>query len=303
MHSTQRIGFIGLGVMGEPICRNIAQKSGASMIAHDLASAPLQRLATDGVRACESVADIAANADIIFLSLPGGAQVEAVVAGDGGILSRARRGQIIVDLSTTPVDLTRHLAAVCASRGISYADAPVARTRQAAQDGTLSIMVGATNSLFETISPLLAMAGSDVTHCGDIGCGQIAKIMNNMILAQIVIAISEALAIGVAAGIDGPLLFETLSKGSADSFALRNHGMKAILPGIFPRQAFSTRYAMKDLDCALALAKDANIEASGAALARRLLAQADAEGFGDEYFPAVSKVIAKQRPSQRSAHK
>jgi 3-hydroxyisobutyrate dehydrogenase len=84
----------------------------------------------------------------------------------------------------------------------------------------------------------------------------------------------------------------TLSKGSADSFALRNHGMKAILPGIFPRQAFSTRYAMKDLYCALALAKEANIQAPGAGLARELLARADAAGFGDEYFPAVSKVIA-----------
>lgn len=298
MSSTKRIGFIGLGVMGEPICRNIARKSGAKMVAYDLDPAVLQRLAADGVRAGSSVADITTSADIIFLSLPGGPQVEAVTAGAGGILSGARNGQIIVDLSTTPVDLTRQLAALSSTKGVAYADAPVARTRQAAQDGTLSIMVGAPKPLFETISPFLAMTASDVTHCGDIGCGQIVKIMNNMILIQIVVAISEALAIGVAAGIDGRMLFETLSKGSADSFALRNHGMKAILPGIFPRQAFSTRYAMKDLDCALALAKEANIEASGANLARQLLAQADAAGFGDEYFPAVSKVIATRSTRQ-----
>jgi 3-hydroxyisobutyrate dehydrogenase len=153
-------------------------------------------------------------------------------------------------------------------------------------------MVGASAELFAKIKPLLAMAATEVTHCGGIGCGQIAKIMNNMILAEIVVAISEALAIGTAAGIDGKLLYETLSKGSADSFALRNHGMKAILPGVFPREAFSTRYAIKDLDCALALARDAKIEARGAHLARALLQQAEAAGFGDEYFPVVSRIIA-----------
>lgn len=294
MNSTKIIGFIGLGVMGEPICRNIRRKSPADVIAYDIDPTPLQRLAADGVRTGRSIADLVAEVDIIFLSLPGAPQVEAVVAGAGGILSAARRGQIVVDLSTTPVDLTRRLAILLSEKGVSYADAPVARTRQAAHDGTLSIMVGASKPVFDAISPLLTMAGSDVTHCGEIGCGQITKIMNNMILAQIVVAISEALAIGVAAGIDGRLLLETLSKGSADSFALRNHGMKAILPGVFPRQAFSTRYAMKDLDYALALAKDANIQANGASLARDLLARADTAGFGDEYFPAVSKVISSQ---------
>lgn len=293
MTSPSTIGFIGLGVMGEPICRNITRKSAAKVVAFDLDAAPLRRLAADGVQTVGCVADVAAGAEIIFLSLPGGPQVEAVMAGADGILAAARKGQIVADLSTTPVDLTRRLARLCADRGVAYADAPVARTRQAAQDGTLSIMVGASSDLFESIRPLLAMAASDVTHCGSVGCGQIAKIMNNMVLTQIVVALSEALAIGTAAGIDGRLLFETLSKGSADSFALRNHGMKAILPGVFPRQAFSTRYAMKDLDYALALAKDAKIKARGAGLARELLARADAQGFGEEYWPAVSKVIAE----------
>jgi hypothetical protein len=177
-------------------------------------------------------------------------------------------------------------------RGIAYADAPVARTRQAAQDGTLSIMVGAAPEVFAAIQPLLAHAASDVTHCGPVGCGQIAKIMNNMILTQTVVALSEAFAIGTAAGIDGRVLFETLSKGSADSFALRNHGMKAILPGIFPHQAFSTAYMMKDLDCALELAADVGADGNGAQLARALLQRALDAGYREEYFPVVSKVIA-----------
>jgi 3-hydroxyisobutyrate dehydrogenase len=285
------IGFIGLGVMGEPICRNIATKSKLRAVAHDVNPAPLGRLAADGIITAVSVAAVAEAADVLFLSLPGGPQVEEVVAGADGVLARGRSGQTIVDLSTTPVALTRRLARLAGERGVAYADAPVARTRQAAQQGTLSIMVGATPHLFERIRPLLAFAASDVTHCGDVGCGQVAKIMNNMVLAQTVIALSEAFAIGTAAGIDGRVLFETLNKGSADSFALRNHGMKAILPGTFPPQAFSTAYMIKDLDCALALASDAGIGANGAALARSLLERALDAGYREEYFPVVSKVI------------
>jgi 3-hydroxyisobutyrate dehydrogenase-like beta-hydroxyacid dehydrogenase len=290
--TTAPIGFIGLGVMGEPICRNIATKSGRPMLAYDVAGAPLARLAENGVRAAGSVREVAEAADTAFLSLPAGAQVEAVVAGTDGLLAHGRAGQTIVDLSTTPVALTRRLAALCEAQGIAYADAPVARTRKAAQDGTLSIMVGATVEVFAAISPLLAFAATEVTHCGPVGCGQITKIMNNMILTQTVVALSEAFAIGTAAGIDGKVLFETLTKGSADSFALRNHGLKAILPGAFPLQAFSTAYMMKDLDCALELAAGCDVEARGAALARALLQQAAEAGYRDEYFPVVSKVIA-----------
>lgn len=287
------LGFIGLGVMGEPICRNIATKSKRPMLAHDVNAAPLQRLAAEGVAAAAGIADVAQNADVIFLSLPGGPQVQEVVAGSGGLLAHARDGQTIIDLSTTPVALTRALAGHAEARGVAYADAPVARTRAAAQQGTLSIMVGAPPDLFEAIRPLLAHAASDVTHCGAVGCGQIAKLMNNMVLAQTVIALSEALALGAAAGIEGRTLFETLSKGSADSFALRNHGMKAMLPEAFPEQAFSTAYMMKDLDCALALADEVGIAARGAALARAMLQRAHDAGYREQYFPVVSKVIAE----------
>jgi 3-hydroxyisobutyrate dehydrogenase-like beta-hydroxyacid dehydrogenase len=287
------LGFIGLGVMGEPICRNIAVKSKLPAFAYDTNAAPLQRLRGDGVVAAQSVAEVAAKADTIFLSLPGGPEVEGVVAGADGLLARARPGQTIVDLSTTPVALTRHLAETASTHGVAYADAPVARTREAAQQGTLSIMVGASPEMFAQIRPLLEHAASEVTHCGEVGCGQITKIMNNMVLAQTVIALSEALAIATAAGMDGRLLFETLTKGSADSFALRNHGMKAVLPSVFPKPAFSTLYMMKDLDCALALSDEAGVEARGAALARRLLATAAEAGYRDEYWPVVSRMIAR----------
>src|SRR5690606_34811053 len=141
------------------------------MIAYDVTAAPLARLRADGIETAASVAEVAQQSDIVFLSLPGGPQVEHVVAGVDGLLAHGRARQVIVDLSTTPVALTRSLAERVTGQGMEFADAPVARTRQAAQEGTLSIMVGAPKELFDRIRPLLVHAASEITHCGEVGCG------------------------------------------------------------------------------------------------------------------------------------
>lgn len=287
-----RIGFIGLGVMGEPMCRNLARKSGAPVTAFDRAAAPLARLATDGVAAADSLAALSAAADVVFLCLPSGKHVEAVCRGPEGLVAAARPGQVVVDCGTSPVALARALHAEFAAKGAVFADAPIARTRQAAEDGTLSIMVGADDATFAAIRPLLACCASEVSQCGPVGTGQIAKIMNNMVLIQTVVALSEALAVARKAGMDGKVLFETLTKGSADSFALRNHGMKAVLPGVYPERAFSTEYALKDLGYALDLAAEAGMALPGAELAAGILRQAIADGDGALYWPVIARVIA-----------
>ena len=181
------------------------------------------------------------------------------------------------------------------SGGIDYADAPVARTRAAAEAGTLSIMVGARQAVFDRIEPYLRCCAEEVTHCGEVGAGQVAKLMNNMVLFQTVVALAEALSIARAAGVDGEVLFTTLMKGSADSFALRNPAMKSLLPGEFPSPAFSTEYALKDLGYALALAADGFVDAPGARATRKVLEETILLGFGDEYFPALLKVIEPAR--------
>jgi len=243
------IGFIGVGTMGEPMCRNMARKSGATVLACDRDPVPLKRLAADGVKTA-SLDEIVESAGTILLSLPGGKEVEQICLGEGGLLRKAKPGWTVIDLSTAPVVLARRLYAEFEGKGAAFADAPVARTRQAAIDGTLSIMVGATAQCFARIEPLLHHMASDVTHCGEAGSGQAVKILNNMVLFQTVVALGEALSIARAYGVDGKVLFDTLAKGSADSFALRNHGMKAQLAGIFPERAFSTEYALKDLSYA-----------------------------------------------------
>jgi len=289
MTAIETLGFIGLGVMGEPMCENLVRKSGRSVFATDLRRMPLDRLAAAGVKACGSISEVAERADLVFLSLPGGQEVEAVCAEIIG--SERRRVATIVDCSTSPVRLTREVASRATAAGIAYADAPVARTREAAQKGTLSIMVGAAPELFQRIRPFLDCMGSEVTLCGSVGCGQVVKLLNNMMLFEIGSALAEALTIGRRSGVDERLLLETLAKGSSDSFALRNHGMKAMLPRRFPENAFGTDYARKDLTYALELAREAGVEAAGARVAQRRLDIASARGFGRNYWPVILNVV------------
>src|SRR6476659_3536718 len=259
------IGFIGLGVMGEPICRNLVKKSGRRVLAFDLSPEPLARLRVEGAEIAGAVADVITQSDLLFLCLPSAKHVRAVFEANG-ILKNIRERQIVVDLGTSSVSQTRDFAGQLQAKGASWADAPIARTRQAAQDGTLSVMVGTTPALYADIEPLIHCFATDVTHCGEVGAGQVTKILNNMVLFETVNALAEAVAVAKHNGVDPKLLLDTLSKGSADSFALRNHGMKAIVPGAFPERAFSTEYALKDLSYALELAADAGLRIHGAEL-------------------------------------
>ena len=290
MSAYRTIGFIGLGVMGEPICRNLLKKSGAAVMAFDLAPEPLARLREEGAGAAASVAQVIGSSDIVFLCLPSAKHVRGVFEGDG-ILENIRKGQVVVDLGTSAVNLTRDFAGLLQAKGAAWADAPIARTRQAAQDGTLSVMVGASPELYAAIEPLIRCFATDVTHCGAVGAGQVTKILNNMVLFQTVNALAEVVAVARRSGVDPALLLDTLSKGSADSFALRNHGIKAIVPGNFPERAFSTEYALKDLSYALELAADAGIKIRGAELIGKVLQEAVDAGSGAAYFPVIAKHI------------
>ncbi len=286
------IAFVGLGVMGEPICRNLVAKSGRRVVAWDRDPAPLQRLAGHGVVAADSLGEALRGASVVFLSLPSGEVVEAVARADDGLLASAAPGQRIVDLGTSAVDVTRQLAQEAAARGATWVDAPVARTRAAAEAGDLSVMVGAEPAVFDALRPLLATFGSDLTLCGPTGCGQVVKILNNMVLFETVMALGEAKAIGARAGVAPAVLFDALSKGSGDSFALRSHGMKAILPDTFPERAFSVRYARKDLAYALRLAAQTGVDARGAATVDGWFDAAIAAGLGDLYHPVISRLVA-----------
>ena len=296
MTDTNVLGFIGLGVMGESMCRNLARKSGARMVAYDTRSRPLDALAADGVERAASIADVAARAGTIFLCLPGDAQVRAVCLGPDGLVAYAREGQTVVDMSTVPVALARELGAAFTTKRVAFADAPVARTAQAAREGTLSIMVGAEPALFAKLRPFLACMGTEITHCGPVGAGEAVKLMNNMVVAQTVVALAEALAVARASGaVDPEVLFTTLTKGSADSFVLRNHGLRSLVPDRHPTEgAFPTTYIIKDLSYAVALAESAGLTLEQASTTKRLMERTAAAGYADNYYTAVIRTIEKR---------
>ncbi len=288
------LGFIGLGVMGGPMCRNVAAKHLGKVHAFDLSAAALDDVAEAGAIVCGSVAEVAQAADFVFLSLPGGAQVREVCLGPDGLAAHGKRGMVIVDLSTTGVAEARAMAAELEAKGFLFADAPVARTREAAQKGTLSIMVGASEDLYARIEPLLAYMGSDIALCGGTGCGQVVKLINNTLVFEHTAALAEMLVVGERAGVAPETLLAAVSNGSGDSFVLRNHGMKAMLPRVFPEQAFPAPYALKDLGYSIELAESCGVEPRLSKVARQYFEAAVEEGIGEKYFPAIIELIDKK---------
>lgn len=291
------IGFIGLGVMGNAMCRNVAGKHAGSVLAFDLSPEARARLDDTEARIVSHVSEIWKLADIVLLSLPGGTQVEAVCLGPDGLLVSNPRPAAVVDLSTTSVATARKLESALNSHGIAFADAPVARTREAAQKGELSIMVGAPGELYTQIEPILRYMGTDIMHVGAVGSGQFAKLVNNALLDVNVIAIAEAITLAEKAGFDPAVMIEAVSKGSGDSYALRHHAIKSMLPRIYPEQSFPPEYKIKDLSYLLELAKDLRSPARSMELALGYYEETVAAGYGGRYFTAVREVIAESGDS------
>jgi 3-hydroxyisobutyrate dehydrogenase-like beta-hydroxyacid dehydrogenase len=285
------LGFIGLGVMGGGMCRNAVRKHTAPVHVFDMVADAVADQVASGAVAASSVADVARQAEIVFLSLPGGKQVAAVCAE---IAQHAKPSTVVVDLSTTSVADARAVAAKLAEAGMGFADAPVARTRQAAIDGTLSIMVGASAEIFARVSPLLGYMGSDVTLCGDIGCGQVVKLINNTLLFEQVAAIAEMMVVAERAGVTAETLIAAVGLGSGNSFALQTHAKKAMAPRAFPEKSFPSHYVLKDLGYTLELAEQMGVDAKVGKLAATYYQAAVEAGIGEKYFPAIIELVGHE---------
>jgi 3-hydroxyisobutyrate dehydrogenase-like beta-hydroxyacid dehydrogenase len=285
------IGFVGLGVMGAPMCRNVALKHSGDVIAFDMNPAAFAALEGTRARRAKTLAEVAEQSDIVLLSLPGGPQVEQVCLGGQGLASVSAPPSIIVDLSTTTVAIARAIAERLSPKGIEFVDAPVARTREAAQRGELSIMVGADEALYARIESLLRYMGSDITRCGGVGCGQVVKLVNNALVFENTVAIAEMMVLSERAGVPPAVLLDAVSKGSGDSFALRNHARKAMLPRQFPEKSFPPEYVLKDISYVLELAAQVGVTAHVAELAQRYYSATAANGWSGRYYPAVIEVV------------
>ncbi|WP_433602319.1 NAD(P)-dependent oxidoreductase [Nocardia sp. CA-135953] len=285
---TATLGFIGLGVMGSRMCANLVRRSHHPVVVYDPVAEAAATAAELGARVTGSAGEVAEAAEIVFLSLPSIVQVESVCAELATVDHPPR---VIVDMSTSDVAGTRTLAANLAENKITLVDAPVARLRQAAQDGTLLITVGAQDEVFRELEPLLSCMGSDIVHAGSVGNGQVLKILNNMVLFLNMNALAEALAIGRAAGVTPDTLFSTLKLGSADSFALRRTASATMLVGEYPERAFPVEYAIKDLALALKLAEESGISAAAGNQTMDLLQRTREAGYGANYYPVMVKLV------------
>ena len=288
----KNIGFIGLGVMGSSMCKNLLKNKDWNILVKDLDQKKEKELKNLGAKIAEDVKEVFKLSDLVITCLPGGSFVEDLYLGKNKNISFVKTNQFIIDMSTSQPDLMIRLEDKIKIKGSHFADAPIARTRQAAIDGTLAIMVGSSKNVYNKILPILRFMGNDIMHCGKVGTGQLTKILNNMILFETVVALSEAANIADNYGMDVESLYENITKCSGDSFALRNHGLKSIAKNSFPSPAFSSEYALKDLSYALELGKKLNVKMPGALSAEKLLKTSIQNGDKDLYFPVMKKYFS-----------
>jgi 2-hydroxy-3-oxopropionate reductase len=288
----EKVGFIGLGAMGGPMAKNLVKK-GLSLTIFDIVAERLEPLKATGAQAASSCREVAEKCPVVITMLPASVHVRDAVLGKGGVAEGIGKGSVLIDMSTIDPITTREIARVLAEKGAEMLDAPVARGVPAAIAGTLVIYAGGKKEVFERHRPILAAMGTDVYHVGDIGNGEVVKIVNNIMVAITTCALAEALVLGVKAGVKPDILFEALSSGSGNSFVLQNHYKNNVMKGKFEEGVFPIDYMLKDLDLALSTGSKLRIPLHFAALSAQQYISAGAGGEGKKYHPAVIRSLEK----------
>jgi 3-hydroxyisobutyrate dehydrogenase-like beta-hydroxyacid dehydrogenase len=284
------IGFIGLGLMGAPMCRNL-MKAGGQLVVTNRSEAPRRKMQDEGATAVDTPAAVAAQADIIVLMVADTLAVEAVLSGPDGVLETLRPGTLLIDMGTTSMVATRGFAKAVEKKGGFYVDAPVSGGTIGAMAGNLTIMAGGSDPAFGQALPLLKVLGERITHVGGTGAGQVAKAANQVIVGLNIGAVAEALALAKAAGVDPGKVREALKGGFADSRILEVHG-KRMVDGDFTPGAKSTTQR-KDMVQALELAAGLQLEMPATALSKDLYDKLIDSGGSDLDHAALFKIIDK----------
>lgn len=293
----RKIGFIGLGIMGKPMASRLIQ-SGHSVFLHSRSGVP-DELITAGGNACHSATEVAEKTDIVILMLPDTADVEDVLFSENGVavgLAAARSTdaplrKIIIDMSSISPSRTCDFASYIAELGHDYADAPVSGGQIGAQQGTLTIMVGATQTVFEVIHPILARMGQHITHIGKPGSGQICKMANQIVVASTLAAVAEALVFASKAGASVKNIRQALLGGFAASRILDVHGERMINRNFQP--GFRIDLQVKDLDIALACAAELGVSLPNTALTQSLYQACIAQGDQLLDNSAIVRILEK----------
>ncbi len=285
-----KLGFIGLGIMGKPMAKNLI-KAGYSLIVHDLNRASVEDLSKEGAQTATSSAEVAQQSEIIITMLPNSPDVELVVLGEKGVLGGAKSGMIIIDMSSIEPLVSQKIAAEAAKKGIEFLDAPVSGGEPGAVQGTLAIMVGGKEEVFTQCLPILEVMGKSVVRVGDIGAGGFAKLANQVIVALNIAAVSEAFVLGQKAGLDPEKLFQAIRGGLAGS-----HVMDAKIPMVVDRNfqpGFKIKLHDKDIKNALATAAGLRTPLPLTGLIEQILSASIADGKGELDHSAIIQFTEK----------
>jgi 2-hydroxy-3-oxopropionate reductase len=283
-----QIGFIGLGIMGRPMSKNLL-KAGHSLVVYDVVPAGMNEVTAAGAQAAQSCRDAAARSEIVITMLPDGPEVETAVLGPDGVLEGARPGTILVDMSSISPLVSQKIGAACAAKGIEFLDAPVSGGEPKAIDATLAIMVGGKQEIFDKVAPVLQKMGSSVTLTGPVGAGNVTKLANQIMVACNIAAMGEALVLATRAGLDPEVVFNAVKGGLAGSTVLNAKAPMVIGRNFKP--GFRIRLHQKDLRNALQAAEAMKVSLPFTAMVQQMLMALMNEGKGDLDHSAIAIFI------------
>ena len=272
------IGFIGLGIMGKPMARNL-MKAGYSLVVHNRSRAAVDELAKEGAKAADSPQAVAAQAEIVITMLPDSPDVELVYAGERGVFGGVRKGMLLIDMSSISPVVARKLARAAEGKGVEMLDAPVSGGEVGAVNAALSIMIGGKAPAVERAMPIFQALGKNIVHIGDAGAGQVAKAANQVVVGLTIAAVSEALVLSAKAGVDPAKVRQVLLGGFAQSRILDAHGQKMLERNFKP--GFRIRLHEKDLSIALATAREYGVSLPLTAITDQMMITMKATGRGD----------------------
>lgn len=281
---SSRIAFIGLGIMGRPMAKNLLT-AGHRLVVYNRTPSRMDEMAAAGADKASSSKDAASRADVVITMLPDGPEVEQVVLGENGVLAGAGQGTIVVDMSSISPMVSQKVGAACEARGVEFLDAPVSGGEPKAIDGTLAIMVGGKPHVFEKVEPILKNMGSTVTYTGPIGAGNVTKLANQIMVACNIAAMGEALALATKAGLDPEVVFNAVKSGLAGSAVLNVKAPMVCSRNFKP--GFRIRLHQKDLRNALLAAESLRVSLPLTATVQTMLVSLINNGKGDLDHSAI----------------
>jgi 2-hydroxy-3-oxopropionate reductase len=286
--STPNVGFIGLGIMGKPMARNLL-KAGYALVVHNRSRAVVDELGKEGAQVAASAQEVASRSEVVITMLPDSPDVELVCAGDGGVFAGMKPGRLLIDMSSISPVVARKLATTAKTLGCDMLDAPVSGGQAGAIGATLSIMIGGATSAVDRAMPIFLALGKNIVHVGDAGAGQVTKAANQMVVGTTIAIVGEALVLAAKAGVDPAKVRQALLGGFAQSKILEAHGQKMLDRNFTP--GFRIRLHEKDMKIALATGSEYGVPLMVTGVVGQMMTAMKGMGNGDLDHSGLMKFV------------